>query len=312
MIDPMDERLKEAKERLRRKQKLRTMLAEAERLLHQEEGKRDSHRWRLDEERADVEKLEGLNLTALFYTVLGSKEEQLEKERQELLSARLKYEESAEAVEESRRHLEELRNELSELADAENEHERILREKARQITEAGDQRAELLLGLSERLADAEADQKELEEALQAGESALESLNAVRSELGSAANWGTFDMIGGGLLSTHIKHSKIDEAKKEAAFAQRKLRRFQEELAHAGDRLRVSLDIGGLASFADYFFDGLISDWVVQSKIGEASRACSTATSRVRAALEECRRRLEEVEGEISRVREERREFLEEA
>lgn len=39
----------------------------------------------------DIENLEKLGMKALFYKVLGSQEEQLEKERQEYLQASLKY-----------------------------------------------------------------------------------------------------------------------------------------------------------------------------------------------------------------------------
>ena len=81
-----------------------------------------------------------------------------------------------------------------------------------------------------------------------------------------------------MLSTMAKHSKIDSAKQHAHAAQRQLRRFQEELVDAGQRLNVSLEIGGFSKFADYFFDGLIADWNVQSKIRKASSACSSRAS----------------------------------
>ena len=115
-----------------------------------------------------------------------------------------------------------------------------------------------------------------------------------------------------MISTMAKHSKIDSAKQHAHFAQRQLRRFQEELADAGQRLHVSLEIGGFSKFADFFFDGLIADWVVQSKIREASSACSSAMSRVSSAVAECRRRLSETEREIEAVSHRRRESIEEA
>ena len=30
-----------------------------------------------------------------------------------------------------------------------------------------------------------------------------------------------------------------------------------------------MDVGSFLTFADYFFDGIIADWMVQSKIGDA-------------------------------------------
>ena len=44
----------------------------------------------LDKEYADVEKLEKMSIKGVFYKVLGDKEAQLEKERQEYLQAVLK------------------------------------------------------------------------------------------------------------------------------------------------------------------------------------------------------------------------------
>jgi len=52
----------------------------------------------LEKEKVDVEKLEHLSLKALFYSVLGNKEQQLDKERQELLSEQLKYQQSMKQV----------------------------------------------------------------------------------------------------------------------------------------------------------------------------------------------------------------------
>lgn len=48
----------------------------------------------LEKEQVDVERLEGTSLTTLFYQVLGSREAQLEVERQELLAVQLRYQQA--------------------------------------------------------------------------------------------------------------------------------------------------------------------------------------------------------------------------
>ena len=90
----------------------------------------------------------------------------------------------------------------------------------------------------------------------------------------------------------------------------RLKLIHGSLIYRDKRLGVSLDIGGFATFADYFFDGLIADWIMQSKIQSASSTCFSAISKVSAVLGECRRRLTEVERAIEDVKSERREFLE--
>ena len=228
-----------------------------------------------------MDKLEGLSLTSLFYTVLGSKEERLGTERQEFLAAKLKHDEAVESLEHAEQEVQRLEEELKPFADAEADYDRLIEEKQRLLAESGNDKAETLLAFTEKLADLQSDAQELREAIQAGEGALISLRQVSSDLGSAAGWGTWDLLGGGMISTMIKHSKIDTAKQNAHLAQRELQRFQKELADADQRLHLSLEIGGFSKFADYFFDGLIADWVVQSKIRAASQACSSTISEVR-------------------------------
>ncbi len=312
MSELLDQRLMQSQERMRSKQKLKAMLKQARNTLYADASRCRELQERLDAERNDVEMLEGTSLTGLFYTVLGTKEERLEEERQEFLAAKLKYEEASVSHQSSEGEVRRIETELKALAGVEDEYQRLLQEKETILAEAGDGTAESLLRLSESLADLTADAKELQEAIVAGEEASRSLRSVKSELQSAANWGTFDMLGGGLLATMAKHSKIDEAKSQAHRAQRYLRLFEEELADADQRLHVSLDIGGFSKFADFFFDGLITDWVVQSKIQNASSACESTISRVDSAISTCRRKLSEVRDQIVDVTSQRRTLIERA
>lgn len=54
--------------------------------------------------------------------------------------------------------------------------------------------------------------REMKEAIDAGERALRTLRSAQEKLNSAGNWGIFDMLGGGLFSTIMKRSKMDDAK----------------------------------------------------------------------------------------------------
>jgi hypothetical protein len=312
MFDELNLRLTQTKERIRSKQKLEAMLAQVQATLRQTEARSSELKGRLANEKADVEKLESLSLTGMFYSMLGTKREHLDKEKQEYLAAKLKYDESVDAVNDLQVERTRIQQELESFESVEQDHTRLIKEKERLLANSQDPRADRLLEFSEQLADLASDEKELAEAIRAGESALRALRDVQGDLQSAANWGTWDMLGGGILSTMAKHSKIDSAKQRAHTAQRQLRRFQEELAEAGQRLNVSLEIGGFSKFADFFFDGLIADWVVQSKIREASSACSSTVSRVSSAVGECRRRLTEIGRERTEIDQQRHALIEQA
>lgn len=200
MLGDIHDRLMQAKERLRSKRKLTAMLCEAQATLDEDQRKCGQYEQRLATEKADVERLEGIGLTGRFNTVLGTKDERLEQERQEYLAVKLKYDECTQAVEDARQEVERLQKEISACGDAEDEYNRLIEEKRQLLSQTGDERAEKLMDLSERLADLEADRKELGEAVRAGEEAQNALEQVRSELQSAQNWGTWDMIGGGTLT----------------------------------------------------------------------------------------------------------------
>ena len=312
MLDELNRRLMQTKERVRSKRKLEAMLAQVQANLREAKDKSWDLKQRLASEKADVDKLESLSMTGLFYSILGTKREHLDKEKQEYLAAKLKHDESVQAVEGLQTEASRLQHHLEAFQPADNDYERVIKEKESLLASDNDPRAKSLLGLSERLTDLKSDQKELKEAIQAGDLAERALRQVQADLQSAANWGAWDLVGGGMLSTMVKHSKIDTAKQHAHAAQRHLLRFQEELADAGQRLSVSLEIGGFSKFADFFFDGLIADWIVQSKIREASSACTSALSKVSLAIGKCRSRLADTERQCEQVAQQRREFIEEA
>lgn len=128
--------------------------------------------------------------------------------------------------------------------------------------------------------------KEIQEAIQAANHALACLSQADAYLQSAKNWGLFDMLGGGALTTFFKHSKMDDARHEMERAKRALQGFRKELADVDQRLHLSLEIGDFLTFADYFFDGLIADWLVQSKIQDAKAQVENAIIQVRQIRED--------------------------
>lgn len=131
--------------------------------------------------------------------------------------------------------------------------------------------------------------REMKEAMDAGERALKSLRSAQEKLNSAGNWGLFDMFGGGLFSTIMKRSKMDDAANLMETAKNDLRRFQKELQDVNIPLNLKMDVGGFLSFADFFFDGFVADYLVQSKISEAKEQVSDAICLVEQILRNLRK-----------------------
>jgi DNA repair exonuclease SbcCD ATPase subunit len=250
MLEALNKQLIEIKEKTRKRQKLLADLARTEQMLAQQRSRLQGLDAQLKKEGSDVEKLQGLSLTGLFHTILGSKDKQLEKERQEYLAAKLKHDECRDSVSALEREQADLKEKIAALGNPESQYKSILDKKEKVIAETGDQSARRLIDLAEVLADARSDVRELQEAIDAGKAVLTGVEAVIDSLKSAKNWGTWDMIGGGLISTAVKHSRIDRARASAHQVQQLLRRFQRELADVGGTSDITIDIGSFATFAD--------------------------------------------------------------
>lgn len=131
--------------------------------------------------------------------------------------------------------------------------------------------------------------KEIREAIQAGEAALSSLRNAQEKLNSAKNWGIWDIVGGGFMSSLIKHSRMDDAQEYMEEARQNLRRFEKELqdvslSDAFSR-NSSMDISSFLRFADSFFDNMFLDFYVQTQINQACDAVENAIRQVEDILD---------------------------
>ena len=120
----------------------------------------------------------------------------------------------------------------------------------------------------------------IEKALPMVREAAYQLERAQDKLDSARNWGIWDMLGGGLLSTLIKHGKADDANDCIRQAARLMDRVQRMLpdAYVGE---APVDEGGFGRVADVLFDGFFTDLYMQGRLGDQRRAVDEMLSRVR-------------------------------
>ena len=254
------------------------------------------------EEQADVDRLEGRSLAAFFYNVIGKMDEQLNKERQEAYAARVKFDAAARELEAVENDLRRCESEYNELRGCEKQYEATLKEKATAVKAAGGANAEEILKLEERNAFLESQKKELREASSAGNSALSTARQVLDSLGSAESWGTWDLLGGGLLADMAKHSHLDEAQGAIEHLQSQLRRFKTELADVTIHADMQVNVDGFLRFADYFFDGLFADWAVMDKISQSQSQVQSTKSQIESVLSRLNSMMSAVEQEQAQVK----------
>lgn len=98
-----------------------------------------------------------------------------------------------------------------------------------------------------------------------------------------------DALGGGLLSTYVKRSKMKEAQSFMDEAKRDMQKFQSELNHICDYENLNVQTGDFLTFADYFLDSLFIDLLVQNQIQKAREQVEEAIRRVEQILTQLQR-----------------------
>ena len=232
------------------------------------------------DEQADVDALEGHGLTALFYAALGRREDKLDKEKAEAYEAAARHDAARALLQDAEADRARRAEELSRLGDVARRYQAAYQAKLDWMRASDPAAAPELTRLEGERAQVKAERKELNEAIRAGQIAEGAARAALDQLSSAESWGTWDLIGGGLITDVVKHSKLDGAQQEIYRMQSALSDFRTELADVdGIDADLHVTIDGFLHFADFFFDGLLADWMVLDRISESrGRVMHTSSS----------------------------------
>lgn len=225
----------------------------------------------LEKEYKDVTEIEGLSMKSLFAKVLGSKEKQIEKERQEYLQASLKYNDFKKQVEVLEYERDLLKKKIIDIKLHENKLEALKKKREKELLRSNSAQGKQLMKIVYEIDELIRYRKEVIEAVDAGNDSKTELNKLIAYLKKAKDWGSWDMASSNSRhSSYYKKGAIDNAQKSAHYTQRQLNRFQQELYDVGLRNQeFEINIGSFNTFMDIFFDNLISDWVIQQKVKNA-------------------------------------------
>lgn len=231
-------------------------------------------------EQRDVERLGHVTPARIWSTFRGRWEEDLARESDEAAAAGSALEECAAQVDRQREELARLRGRAAALADAETRLELALEVVARGCDglEASHPGA---AGAAVRELATRREVREVEEAHAAGKAAHAALVAAHRVVQSADAWSGWDTFGGGgLLSSAIKHDRLDEARSRLRGASEALDRFTRELddLHLPGVQLARFD--GLTRGVDILFDNIFTDVAVRSEIKRCRADVEDAIGRV--------------------------------
>ena len=269
-----------------RRNQLAVMLQSLQHETQQLQAQEQQLKRALAKEEADVERLKKMSATAILYSILGKKEAKFDKEAQEAAAARLRYTAAVQQLEDCQARIQQVQQELDRLRDCEAQYAALFGQLLMRQPDAAAQLEQLDLALAE----SQSQLRELEEAIGAGNAALQQASVVLDSLSSAAGWGTWDLLGGGLISDLAKYSHLDNAQQNIQQLQAILSRFRTELAdvHMAPQLG-ELASGGLLQMADIFFDNLFVDWAVLSQIHNSQAQMEQVRHQISGALEKLSR-----------------------
>jgi hypothetical protein len=265
----------------------------------------------LDRELKDFERLQRLSVRGLFYKALGSKEEQVEKERQEYLKANLMYQAEMENLELLQYEAEVLSKKAKDIEPLEVKLEVLYQRRSEEILKLDNQVSDQLKEVYQRVDMLTIFSRELAEADDASKVAVSAGQAVLSHLDNALRWGQWDMSQRrGSRYDYQKRSAIDRAIRAATEMQRALVILSRELDDVGlntGQWQVDLEIE--QGFFSVFFDNLISDWIVQQRIVKAKGNVNSKLTRLSQVINSIHQEQGTVQDELHRLEATRRTIL---
>ena len=306
----VDERLARAVEMVKEYEKIHSRLETTRSMLGRERNRYNELKKQMALEGRDVERLDGITLHNLWHTLLGTKELAKRKEQEEYLAAKMKFDAAAVSLQMLESDLHTLEQQLVAMGDPVLKYQQAIKEKGFYLLRSGTSDAKHLFELVEQLGYLRAQNKELKEAIEAGEQAKKALSRVENNLGSAQGWGIVDILGGGLITTAIKHSHIGDARNNIDQAQQLLRKFQRELADI--TVTNTIEIGRISTLADFLLDGALFDIIVQSQINTAQNQTRQLKHKVQRLIQDLQRMQEQTQQEALRLEQERKYIIENA
>lgn len=223
----------------------------------------------LNDKYETVEKLKSSSIPRLFKSILGSKEDEIEMERQEYLQVVLQYNDARKSIELFEFELEVLKNQITQETEIKEKLEEAIRLHRADIFKAYPKIADRVNTIQDDIKAQVANQKELEEALEVGTQLIESLAAIIKNLKHASDWGDWeDNQLSRRLEVQAKNLFVDKAMALVYKTQMLFVKFDKELEDIHDHKKIvgTYHFQDFGNFSKVYYNRLVADWVIQKQI----------------------------------------------
>ena len=230
MLQEINEKLEVLKDNIKLQEKLQKEVNILEDSLKNKEIDLKILEEKLEKKKKSIDDLNKFSVINKIVAIFKNKEEVREKEEQEYLENKLKYDEIVLNIDILRNDLKSKEDKLNTLASCINDYNKVLEEKLIYIKKYCNKEINKKIQmLDEKIIDISNENKGIEEAYLVGGKLLDEVNSAEEELKSAKNWGKFDIIGGDAISSIAKQNRIRKVNYKFETIQKLLNNFNKEL-----------------------------------------------------------------------------------
>lgn len=311
MFEDINRELRECKDNILLKETLEEKLVTLEDTYYKNNKVLERLEEKLNKEFKDVEKFNKISVVNIISTIFNFREEKLYKEEQEYLEAKLRYEEYRVTVEELKNDLETTKSRIESISNYEERYEELIQEKS-----------ELLKGLdlNKRLELEEIEDSinryvkegiEIKEAIDEAINCDFTVNSALKYLNDASWLATWDILGGGAVTSIMKHDAVNSAKKEIERLGYAITKLEKELSDI-NMISISGNFNNIESsyLVDVFFDNIFTDISVSKKIDSSLGSVRNVKNKLDRCKEELYEKEKSNNEELIKLREKYKELLE--
>lgn len=271
----------------------------------------EEHRKKMDKEHADVVKLEKMSKRLLFAKILGDQSQQLERERQEYLQAVLEYNSIADEIDLLEFEQSVLESKVVDIAQIKKDRDYYIKLKEQKMMFHKGALPKRAKELNLELDKLYGFKREIKEATEVALQVEKLIIVARKDLERVERFGYQEMYGSGSYSSYAKKRYIDKAIKGAMKINYALNKLDKELSDIYSQY-VFLSIYKYQNFIDSFYDHLITDWVLVSKLSNAMSALVTAENQIKRIMATLNNDLHRSNEKVQELVEEKRNVIKDA
>ena len=243
MLENINKKINEVEENIRRRQEFYNILEQKQQELKKEQTRRRELSKALNKKEGQIKRLQSPSVIGLIFR---SEDMDLQEKLRQYDIIKSEYENCGNSVINIEKDINFYREQIENYHSLDSDYDDLIRERRDLILSKNDKTAHELRDYLylEDMSKKELDIRGVKESIAACNNVLPSLERAIRNLESAKSWGVWDIIGGGFLSTAIKHSKIDNMRQEIKGVEREIRALNTSLSYINLPSDMDIKIGG--------------------------------------------------------------------